>query len=399
MKYSRMIAGALIVCAWAWMAAPVVAQEKLDESTIVGIVQSALPEVKAAEIQINMIKRLSSRTKVNLEIKGGNAILYLTWQRHRTGARWWFEKDAENSLVLLSSTSGTARREGSAPGKDEPPAEQPRTETIEPSAPPAQEKPAETAPPPASEKPAMKSEPKTAEPQPVAAEPMAKQSKPVEKPAAESMPKPEPAREQPKEKQEQPAEVKPVQAEPRSEPKELPPQPAPVREAAVPTAEEPAAEGDSPFVPIELATGSEGTPREFIATLVMVLGKGQQEYYTRFLLRPAEMAVEVKEQDFQRGVQLWTDQFSEIHQELRKASHVGLGRITLQKPQTAEIERATLSSLNRRIRSVDQVYTYVKINLTLDDQPAYISIGGLLHTDSGWRIGGRVELVRQVSLQ
>jgi hypothetical protein len=226
---------------------------------------------------------------------------------------------------------------------------------------------------------------------------------PQEKPADET--KPTVPEKQPDAKPAaDPVAVKPAEKsveKPAPEPRELPPAPAPLREKSVPVAAEgeTPGEAESPFVPIELATGPDGTAREFIATMVMVLGKGEQDKYAHFLLRPGEMAVEVKEQDFRRGVELWMDQFASVHLELRKATHIGLGRIVLQKPQTSEIERATLASLNRRIRAVDQVYTYVKINLTLDDQPAYISIGGLMHTETGWRIGGRVELVRQVSIQ
>jgi hypothetical protein len=133
--------------------------------------------------------------------------------------------------------------------------------------------------------------------------------------------------------------------------------------------------------------------------LVSHLIDGNEENYKAFMLRQEEMAMDVDERDFDRGVELWIEQFRKIHKSLANAKNVTVRQIILQRARTNEIERATIASLRKRISSVDQVFTYVKINLLLDNEPAYISIGGLMHTEGGWRIGGRVSFTQQLSLR
>lgn len=152
-------------------------------------------------------------------------------------------------------------------------------------------------------------------------------------------------------------------------------------------------------VPVELATGPEGTSKEFIITLVDYLTEGREGEYRNFLIRPSEMAIEVDERDFNRGVDLWLQQFNNIHESLGEAENVTIRQIILQRARTNEIERATLDALRKRISGVNKVFTYVKVNLLIDGEPAYISIGGLMQTDNGWRIGGRISFTQQLSLQ
>jgi hypothetical protein len=418
------------------------AQDKVDDNTVIRVLQAEFPKLEAEQIDVTFIKHLDRRVKVNLRIRGAQAILYLTWQRSRSGYRWWFEDSAEKSLIVLEKTSQSLmdlKEEGvEAPGarddavgqRDEPtgekskkPAEKTaeRLDVIEvrKEAPPVEEKKPEARP---EEKSGpVKADEKKPEPavepvkkEEVKSEPAEAKEQPPAQPAEEksdAKPAETPAKAEP-ERKETPAETVPEKSEP--EPGEKPVEPArsepeakseeplekPAGEEAVPTPEQPVENAaESAFVPPELATSIDGTPREFLTSLILTIGRGFDDKYAMFLLRPTEMQGEVKERDYNSGVERWKDQFAAVHEELKKAEKVAITKIVLQRPQTVEIERATLTALNNRIRNVDAVYTYVKINLIIDGSPAYLAIGGILHTDNGWRLGGRVELVRQISIQ
>ena len=133
-----------------WMAAALLAllafgltwaqdKQPLTDDVVIGVLKEAFPELDAASIKVKLLKRLTSRAKVNLEIEGRNAILYLSWQRGQGGSRWWFEIDENRSLVYLSKTTESARptptrtlRRGvEPPATEEKSSESDRTETIE----------------------------------------------------------------------------------------------------------------------------------------------------------------------------------------------------------------------------------------------------------------------------
>lgn len=437
------------------------AQEKLTDTVIKSVITTAFEDIAPEDIKIKMKKKLTSRYKINVEVQGRNAILYLSYKRYRNGARWWFENDPEKSLVYLSKTYKTTRKDKSlyerkTAAKEEPAVAR-RTETItvqQEVKKKEKNKPARIV---AERKP-------TSEAKKTELKKVVEKEKVVEaKPEAQTVIKPDQVQEKPEiktvEVQPEPVKIKKVEAEkvvtkeaeaaPETEqtetikvhriektvpveeekPEDKLPEAAPatplekpVKEtqpqvavekavaqkavtAEVPAREEEAAVEDEAEVdtnapvPVELATGPEGTSKEFIVTLVDHLIKGNDDQYRNFLLRPSEMAMDVDEKDFERGVELWLEQFTKIHESLAQAENVTVRQIILQRARTDEIERATVLSLQKRISSVNKVFTYVKINLLLDGQPGYISIGGLMQTDNGWRIGGRISFTQQLSLQ
>ena len=438
---------------------PAGAQDKLDKNGIKRIMMTAFPELKEQDINISMIKRLNTRTKVNLEVEGQSAILYLKWQRHRNGARWWFERDAKRSLVYLGkakakSRTTAAKRTSDSKAKLAAAKPESRVETVKldrktgdvPAAVEQKSKPAET-PKPSEKKPVEKAEtqqnvvenkvekkapekppkpeavvktekaePAKAEPKPAdtreqmpAEQTATKKETEPEKPAASEVAKEKPVEtkkaadpeqqkverskaEPVKEAEPTPAETR-IDTAPVTEPAAKQKQPAMDAMAAEPTPK------PTPFVPVEVATGPLGTTTEFLASLVVTIRQGDNDQYENYLFRPSEMADDIQERDFQRGVSSWVGQMADIHERMKSVTNVSINKVILQRPQTEELEQITLTNLRTRIKSVDRVYTYVKINLTLDGRPAYISIGGLIRTDSGWRIGGKLDFVRQMSIQ
>ena len=515
MKARMVVAIALALLITVGFAGKSFSQEKLTDNIVKRVITAAYKDIAPEDIKIKMKKKLTSRYKVNLEIEGRNAIVYLKFTRYRNGARWWFERDPESSLVYLSSSYKSARKKASsfqqksAEKKAKP--TQSRTETItvqeevkkdtaakpkarqevkpargepekkaeavkvevkkeeaarpepvvekkvvakevvevseaEPATPEKKKetkavkevkqeaKPAakvqpkvEAAPVVVKEKAlpreAPEAEPKAVEIKPEASETPKAEKKPEPKPVkevkkAKADPRPEPVREQAKETKPVPepeeAEVGPapeakneveVGPSPKEKEEEVEIGPAPKNETKAevgpqpePAREEIEKESNEP-VPVALATGPEGTSKEFIVTLVSHLIDGNEAGYPSFLLRQEEMAMEVDKRDFDRGVELWTDQLRKIHKSLAAAKNVTVRQIILQRARTNEIERATIASLRKRISNVNKVFTYVKVNLLLDNEPAYISIGGLMQTDGGWRIGGRISFTQQLSLK
>jgi chemotaxis protein histidine kinase CheA len=171
----------------------------------------------------------------------------------------------------------------------------------------------------------------------------------------------------------------------------------PMEEAAAETEAE--AEASKPFVTPSIATGPEGTAQQFIATMLVTLGKGEIDDYHLYLLREDEMTSTIEEEDFQRGKSLWIGQMQDIHKKLKGAKRVEIQRVILQTPQTSAIEQNTIDSLERRVVKVNKVYTYVRISLKVDGEAAYLTIGGLMKTPGGWRIGGRMEYLDSIALQ
>ena len=316
--------------------------EELKPEVVVRVIQSAFPDISAEEIDVKMIKRLTSRVKVNLEIEDRNAILYLTWQRSRTGPRWWFEHDPERSLVYLSKTTGSARDSSArvaanivAPKTDEPVPET-RTETLEVEAEAVRE----------------------AEPE-----------EPVEE--VKSAP-------------EQEAEAQPTEAEkPQPEETDVAAEVEDVVEEAEPVSS----------VSVSLAVGPTATSRQFLYALVSSIAEGERERYPGFLLRISEVISRVNEEQFSATVDSWILQCQGIHEALEGFDKIEVKQIILQRAQSGKEEKAMLYRLRQMVPTVKEAFTYVKINLLLDGRPAYISIRGLMRIEDGWRIGGRIELV------
>lgn len=502
MKRLYTIAALILV---ALLSAPAEGQDrdKVTPNTVLDILQTVDSSLEPGDVKVRMIKHLNTRVKVNLTYKGDNAVLYLKWKRVRNLYRWWFERDYQTSLVVVSERAKSLRdnaplmdRESAAEkpnpemkerpdaGQDQepepelpdakvvkqntveekpsesaykPPVEKDETEDKKEEPVPQPEavlkaadkekqekataekesavnpgKPQETAPPvesaqeketpaPAEPEKEMKAIVEASEEKAVAPEqeerkqgpPKPEEAKAAGTPAPQELPsekqalirkdsrltdepesKPEPVAEQ--EKTDEPEEKATVvrrDSRLTDTPGETQPEPEPV------PVEEPEPANASPFVPVEVATGPEGTARQFISNLIVTLGKGEEEKYSLYLLREDEMTEGTDSNDYNRGKTLWLDQMREVNARLKGAKQVRIERVVLQTPQTAAIERNTIQSLERRVTRVDRVYTYVRVRLLVDGESAYLTIGGLMRTPNGWRIGGRLEYLTNLALQ
>lgn len=400
MKTKMIVALALLVLTTWSFCETARAQEAVNENTIYNVLKSVYPELQIDDIDIKMIKPLVTRTKVNLEIKGKNAILYLKWRRYRNSFRWWFERDAKRSLIILSKTtsfeSNVDVHTQSTESKVTDAAEKKKAETVKKEAvepqPDAQEN-QETEKAEAATK-TTEPEKATAEKAEPAAEPETVEPEKKAEPAAE----PEKKAEQPETEKESEPAVAPETGEEPDKTEEIakPEHPEPGQPAAEPQlAEHP--EESTPILPVEFAVGPEAEVTEFLATMVVVVSHGEEESYEKFLLRQDEMTGNVEDEDFRGAVNRWKEQFTKVHEMLANAEHVEIRKINLERPQTQQIERATIQQLSQKIVSVKQVYTGARVDLLLDGKEAYIKVGGLIRTDGGWRIGGLVTLFEPLS--
>jgi hypothetical protein len=338
-----------------------VSQDKapLTSEVVVNILQKAFPDLKADQVRIAYIKHLASRVKVNLTIEGRNAVLYLTWQKNRAGANWWFERDPDRSLVYFSSTTGTARAEESTRGAREARKAEAAKARVEQKGEIEIKAEAET----------EKAESKLEEPQEVREEPPVEAERPtteVEKPIAEEQREPEAVSE------EKTAAVEDVETK------------AEALETAEPEESEPA------HVPLEVAVGPEATPRQFITALVKSLTLGDEEHYTDFVLRMEEFSIRVDKDNYDSVMQIWRDQCRQINMILGGFKNVAIKKITLDRQPNAD---ETLRNLRKMVPGTNEVYNAVKIDLILDGKRYYMTVGGLLRVDGGWRVGGRIEIL------
>lgn len=320
--------------------ARVAAQEEqpITHETVISVLQSAFPDLEQGDIKIKLLKRLTSRVKVNLDIDSKNAILYLTWQRRGSGYQWWFEYDEERSLVYLSKTTESARRTaaGRTPGEPQEgktAEDESRTETLELG---------------------------------VDATGKVLEETKGETPGAEDLPD--------REETDKPAvaEEKPAETE-KTVPAEL------TVSGALP--------------PINVAVGREATSKQFLSALVGVLARGEEQHYPEFLLRPEEVAGDIKTERFENLEGVWREQCDNIHVVLQKAGRIELSKVHLHRARSEEVEKATIERLRKTVPTVREIYTRVSIEILLDSETAYLEIGGLMRIDNGWRVGGRMELV------
>ncbi len=315
--------------------ARVAAQEEqpITHETVISILQSAFTDLEQGDIKIKLLKRLTSRVKVNLDIDSRNAILYLTWQRRGSGYQWWFEYDEERSLVYLSKTTKSARRTPGEPQEGKTAEDESRTETLELGVDTAAKVPEETK---------------------------------EETPGAEDLPD--------REETGKPAvaEEKPAETE-KTIPAEL------TMSGALP--------------PIDVAVGREATSKQFLSALVSVLARGEEQHYPEFLLRPEEVAGDIKTERFENLEGIWREQCENIHVVLQEAGRIELSKVHLHRARSEEVEKATIERLRKTVPTVREIYTRVSIELLLDSETAYLEIGGLMRIDNGWRVGGRMELV------
>lgn len=383
----------LVISAW-FINESALAQDAVNENTIFGVLHSVYPELKSEDIEIKMIKHLNSRTKVNLDIEGKNAILYLKWRRYRNNYRWWFERDAEQSLVFLSKTTTFARevnvhtlgadsREtadavANVTGGDKAAAVTEAKVEKQKSA--EGEKTEAAAVAPAKSETASAEKPETPV-QPEVIPPAQKVDKPETAKLPESSELPgksdKPGQEEIPEKTEEPGQLE-TAAEPDMT--DIPPEATPV-------------------LPVEIATGPEAQVSEFLITLVATIGRGEEESYEKFLLRKEEMTGSIEDEDYRGAVNRWKGQFEAIHGKLAEAGQFEIRKINLDRPQTYQIERATIQELSRKIVSVRQVYSGARIEMLMNGKEVYVRVGGLIRTDGGWRIGGLVELVEPLAFR
>jgi len=349
-KNGALVCAALSLLLLVWVAAAGRAQdsEPITHKAVIGVLQTAFPELDAADIKIKLLKKLTSRVKVNLEIEGRNAILYLKWRRHEGEYRWWFEFDRTRSLIYLSKTTGSARSGAPRERQDvaashtataeEQKESRDRTETI-----------------------SVKQEAAS-----TAAEAEAGEH------AAESATV---------SKAEQPPEEIAAEAETAAEEAES------GEEDAKTDTGEPAIGSQVAF-----AVGPTATNMQFLTALVTVVAKGEDKYYSDFLLRPGEVAEKVPQERFENIISVWRDQCSTVHAELKKAASIEVTRIILRRARSDEVEKATIERLRKTVPGIREIFTFVGIDLMLDGAPTHIKIGGLMRTDGGWRVGGRMEI-------
>jgi len=322
--------------------------ETITREAVIGVLQTAFPELDAADIKIKLLKKLTSRVKVNLEIGGRNAILYLKWQRHEGEYRWWFEFDRKRSLIYLSKTTGSARdgapreRQDVAASRTATAEEQKesrdRTETI------------------------------TVKQEAASTTAVAEAGEHAAESATVS-------------KTEQPQKETAAEAETTAEKAET------GEEVAKTDTGEPAIGTQVAF-----AVGSSATNKQFLTALVTVVAKGEDKYYSDFLLRPGEVAEKVPKERFENITSVWRDQCSAVHAELKEVANIEVTRIILRRAHSDEVEKATIERLRKTVPGIREIFTFVGIDLSLDGAPAHIRIGGLMRTDGGWRVGGRMEI-------
>jgi hypothetical protein len=317
-------------------------EQPVTREIVISVLQEAFPNLGKDDIEVKLLKRLTSRVKVNLDIKGVNAILYLTWQRRGNSYQWWFEYNPERSLVYLSKTTGSAREVEKKPASAEPAAEPigetARTETVE-----------------------------------VGLE--ARQ----EKPESEGKKEPQPTAEPEKSVTEKPQKPEGEESTSESKPAETP------------------AEFEMP--PLEMAVSEGATSKQFLTALVGVLARGEEQNYPQFLLRSDEVAEEIKAERIDHLVTLWNEQCSKVHDSLQNAKRIEISKVVLQRARNEEVEQATIERLRKTVPTVREIYTDVRIELLLDADTAYIEIGGLMRLDNGWRVGGRMQLIRTGTAQ
>jgi hypothetical protein len=336
----RQVALALLIILAAAGCARLAAQEEkpITPDVVVSVLQEAFPELATGDIQVKMLKRLTSRVKVNLDIKGSNAILYLTWQRRGSGYQWWFEYDPNRSLVYLSKTtrsaSQAARKREAVQSSAQQGEQAARTETVE-----------------------------------VGLE--------ARKEGSESEAKAEP---------EQQAETGEATTEVAK---------APASESAEAQPDVESTEFEIP--PVESAVTQGATSKQFLAALVGVLVRGDEKSYTRFLLRPDEIAEEIESGRIDNLFDIWREQCANVHDSLKDVKKIEISKMVLQRARSEEVESATIERLRRTVPTIREIFTDVKIDLLVDGQAAYIEIGGLMRIDTGWRVGGRMEFVKQAS--
>lgn len=336
----RVVSLTLLVFLAAAGLARVTAQEEqpITREMVISVLQNAFPELKLEDINVRLLKRLTSRVKVNLDIEGRNAILYLTWQRRGGAYQWWFEYDEKRSLVYLSKTTRSARRSAvgetpAEPQESKTAEEQSRTEILELGQEAAEETPEE-----ASE---------------------------VE-PQAEAVPERVEA-EAPEAEREAPAE---------------PEESAPAESRIF---------GELP--PLEVAIGGGATSKQFLSALVSVLARGEVQHYPEFLLRPEEVAEGVRTERFKNLEGIWREQCESIHAVLQKAGRIELSKVMLHRARSEEVEKATIERIRKTVPTVREIFTRVRMELILDSETVYLEIGGLMRIDSGWRVGGRMQFV------
>lgn len=368
----------------------VAAQEQgpINNEIVTSILQKAYPELEAGQIEIKYIKRLRTRVKVNLEIKGDNAVLYLTWQKSRGRAFWWFEHDAERSLVYLSKSAGTARPKPAATTEVAKTSvagavrQTPRTETIEVKAEVKREK-------------VEAEKPETETKQPEAEKTAEKELKEEEQEVLETKTTKQEKQQKPEEIP--PAEVKPVEDEPKEivaeKTEETVRETETAREDAV-TESKTEVEAESPVeVPLEVAVGANATPKQFLAAFVVVLTRGSENNYQEFVLRKEEFVVKVSPENYDHVVSMWKDRCRRVHGILKGHKNIAIEKIVLQRPPGEAAESEMLKGLRRMVPGAKEVYSTVKVNLFLDGKRFYILIGGMLRVTGGWRIGGRMDIM------
>jgi hypothetical protein len=145
--------------------------------------------------------------------------------------------------------------------------------------------------------------------------------------------------------------------------------------------------------PASRSTGASADVRQYIIALVRTLAKGDNSQYGSFLYRPSEIAKNVREKDYLKGIDIWKKQFATIHKQFQDVATINISKITLQSPQNNEIATSTSDRIRQTIKNVIEVITAVEVTLKTDRGTRILKLGGLVQTPGGWRISGTVTMI------